>query len=1105
MASSDAAETDAMELHSFFTPGLPATDEPYTLKVKQAVSSSSQTLAKESCMKFIVDAPRFTIPAEDIHSVYPVDGVAEQPRVLPHIILNDPQLPWERVSVKNQPEESKKKYARPPWLALMVFTNEELQVAQLPGSTEKVQSSSTRALVSTVAHLAQADQAQNSFRCPNLEKAESTEDSSSVSYILLSKERFQTLISHQDNDAAPVNLDRFQHFSHVRVVSVEGSSHAADSTTPGNHPFGVVFSHRTGPVDVKEPQTVFVHLLSLDGISDNLKQVPLKATDQQIALVSLYSWTYRVAPADHTNYHEVMQKLNDTKQPLRRPDSLIANFLPATDPSIAWLTERLRHGYTWIRHHTMSGEATMGLYRGPLTPRYVTLGRCEPTVSGRSLQILDSQAGVIDLSYSIAWELGRNLAIADKGFTAAMLRLRTDICAMAVNGGTQKAKSTFQELGKTRDAMQGPGEQLYSGVYRWVNMVVETASETNKRDPPAGEAVLINALQDDVRKNLTQMAAQQFLSERSSNEKSCASTDWLLVLQWVKKKLALQDIPYVYLFPDPAVLPMEALRTFYVDENWTDALIDGALSIANHSTLENDPVKREIRLGINHYLSQAQEKPSTTDLSWRPRWGLVMRSKVVEAFPNLRIARALQKGGGASQNPEKPAAFVTLAADTLIYYQPDTPEVNDDAALVISQPFHHQRFSIGDELDDTTLSLSFKIFGQVEADKRIEGVINEAKWASNGSEAEFKCSHMTEGQECRHPLLPLKLKSIYNWKTRCLDVEALIDACKKVNEAVMAETRDPNTQEDSSAYMGLQLNDELLMLRLAYPAREGNKDAQPGGQKRMLHGAADDLIIAQPSENADSKRNRLNAPQFIPEPSSINTELLPPAQGFNHELLGQAVVTTAGNDPSYNNLLPLTTSQLTKVCFPKLPQSRRHFPAGGRITLDIIFSINAIPDVRQDIYLQSLTVYIPVGRVNTNLLLPLQTRPRMQMVGPGRYWILKAAQVTGKRHRLNLDGTWTAAGDSDHHDQKWLAITVSAAPKQNADGSRREGPLHLIRHPQLSFILHEMELNPLPCERIPLLVEEHYCRTTDDEPGVYDSAGTVRTVVGVTKQRCEWK
>lgn len=232
---------------------------------------------------------------------------------------------------------------------------------------------------------------------------------------------------------------------------------------------------------------------------------------------------------------------------------------------------------------------------------------------------------------------------------------------------------------------------------------------------------------------------------------------------------------------------------------------------------------------------------------------------------------------------------------------------------------------------------------------------------------------------------------------------------------------------------------------------------------------------------------------FTPEPPLINTTLLPPVHGFDMDSLQAAVPFLPSNTTSYNNLLPITTSQLCKICSPLLEQPRRNFPAGTDITLDIVFSMTAISDVRQDLYLHEVTVYIPTGQINTNLLRPITARPKTRMIGPGRLWNITSRLVKGKRHRINLEGEWDIQDAVDGHEQVYLSITIS--PLQG-------NPLHLLRHGQVSFILHEMQINPLPCERIPLLVEEAYCRLTEE--GNYEEIGRVRAVVGVTKQDCKW-
>jgi hypothetical protein len=66
--------------------------------------------------QFEVIAPQFSIDPKDIHSVYPPEGQADQPMVLPHIVLNDPHLPWERpmAGVRDDAQLM-------PWLAVIPF------------------------------------------------------------------------------------------------------------------------------------------------------------------------------------------------------------------------------------------------------------------------------------------------------------------------------------------------------------------------------------------------------------------------------------------------------------------------------------------------------------------------------------------------------------------------------------------------------------------------------------------------------------------------------------------------------------------------------------------------------------------------------------------------------------------------------------------------------------------------------------------------------------------------------------------------------------------------------------------------------------------------
>lgn len=74
------------------------------------------------------------------------------------------------------------------------------------------------------------------------------------------------------------------------------------------------------------------------------------------------------------------------------------------------MVQRLKDGYSLVLYRVQSGEETVGLSRGPLLPVYP---KAPPSTwpysstNGQDYQILDTVLGVMDISYSSAWQLGR--------------------------------------------------------------------------------------------------------------------------------------------------------------------------------------------------------------------------------------------------------------------------------------------------------------------------------------------------------------------------------------------------------------------------------------------------------------------------------------------------------------------------------------------------------------------------------------------------------------------------------------------------------------------------------------------------------------------------
>lgn len=106
----------------------------------------------------------------------------------------------------------------------------------------------------------------------------------------------------------------------------------------------------------------------------------------------------------------------------------------------------------------------------------------------------------------------------------------------------------------------------------------------------------------------------------------------------------LQTVPAEYLICQEELLPAESLRFFYVDENWVDCLIDGALSMGRNSTFDlyHDALVHEDvcrRFRSSHRGAGGQTESGG-------RTGFLLRSELVRGWPGLSIACYAQCAGG---------------------------------------------------------------------------------------------------------------------------------------------------------------------------------------------------------------------------------------------------------------------------------------------------------------------------------------------------------------------------------------------------------------------------------------------------------------------------
>jgi hypothetical protein len=144
---------------------------------------------------------------------------------------------------------------------------------------------------------------------------------------------------------------------------------------------------------------------------------------------------------------------------------------------------------------------------------------------------------------------------------------------------------------------------------------------------------------------------------------------------WLARLRLLESVPFNYLVPDAELLPLESIRFFYLDRVWTDALVQGALSVgtvasADRAQLESvypyvrdevDEEERLIRLPLLNEDSEGAPEP-TPQAPGGVVSGFLLRSRAVSGWPGLHV-RAYREElaeGDDAQIPESDPRRVRL-------------------------------------------------------------------------------------------------------------------------------------------------------------------------------------------------------------------------------------------------------------------------------------------------------------------------------------------------------------------------------------------------------------------------------------------------------------
>jgi len=271
-------------------------------------------------------------------------------------------------------------------------------------------------------------------------------------------------------------------------------------------------------------------------------------------------------------------------QQLKKNAAVFGITLPETSGH-THVDNALKRGYVPLDYKPLQSTPTIAWYRGPLaaSPRQ-RLNRPAFDRADAAL-IFDDKNAMMDVSYASAWELGRLLALASPAFAKGL--------SMFVERSQNAA-----EFAKEIDA--------FIGQHR-----------TSFKDPSS-------------------------LPPSPAKERITIADE---LVQWIARLVLLYPVPFQYLVPHTSLLPPESLRFFNLDDNWVNAMLDGAFSIAVRTAELRVSSRADLQSVLSRIVYQHRLRLQGKQPEWNPsesymdmpKSGFLLRSSIVSGWPGVEV------------------------------------------------------------------------------------------------------------------------------------------------------------------------------------------------------------------------------------------------------------------------------------------------------------------------------------------------------------------------------------------------------------------------------------------------------------------------------------
>ncbi|MED2037822.1 hypothetical protein P4V58_11545 [Bacillus wiedmannii] len=616
--------------------------------------------------KVNVEGTRFTLDPSDIEEFPKRNSTGNFETVIPKVVFTRPTLPWERGLGIDWP----KSY---PWMALLVFLEDELEDVPEGGSID------TKCVSMTVESLLKPSE--EDILVPDIDiKTVNTDQHCQT--ITMSMDTFRMVMPCK-NELPYLACGAKINMSYKETLN--GMKEGTFSHLVSNR-FGEARNGVDGTKNI-------VHLVSLEGFQDYLEQDIDKS---KVRMVSLASWSFNCLPEPLESFDGLLTKMASTtdKKNLLLRLSMPPNTLPdSTEKRL--IEDRLESGYLPIAYHSLSGEDTYAWYRGPFTPHEIaTWELTEPScplfaenscgdsgivkmsetfTEASAVMIYDEKNGLFDHSYAVAWNLGRSKVLSDPqlGYHLYNLRRRGHkaLDQMYLYSGTQffgvRHQVKFKPVVSDADDSRSPDQISQEWVEDRLKLAMGSSVAVDIHDVLSGRQLLSNL---KPKLKLEPLKKEEYLNEnpvealkklyKLDKFRQGIHGDLIEDINIIAEKfgelMLLYKVPLDNFVPDWRMLPMDQMRYFYIDPNWLDCLIDGALSIGVQSSRDI-----ELNLVIKEWISTAAKKAavhvrpllmgkdpekSVVSLNQGTWTGVLIRSSLISGWPRIEIKASNSNG-----------------------------------------------------------------------------------------------------------------------------------------------------------------------------------------------------------------------------------------------------------------------------------------------------------------------------------------------------------------------------------------------------------------------------------------------------------------------------